>query len=91
MALRIFTVALGFASPFFLLIAGGVAAETHIDCDKVMHELVNGQSAQEVAKDLSISVSTVYDCENANAATVRQAMPSALPSASVSPFPTSPR
>jgi hypothetical protein len=90
MALSISTVALGFASLFFLLIAGGGAAETHIDCDKVMHELVNGKSAQEVAKELSISVTTVYDCENANAAMVRQA-PSALPSASISPFSSSPR
>jgi hypothetical protein len=37
--------ALGVASSFFLLIGGGRAAETHVDCDKVMHELVNGKSA----------------------------------------------
>jgi hypothetical protein len=83
--------ALGVASSFFLFIGGGTAAETHVDCDKVMHELVNGKSALEVANDLGTSASAVYDCENAKAATERQGMPSAVPSASVSSPPTSPR
>jgi hypothetical protein len=82
--------ALGFASSFFLLVGGGRAAETHVDCDKVMHELVNGKSALEVANDLGISASAVYDCENAKAATVRQNMPSAVPSASVPSAPAAP-
>jgi len=75
--------ALSFASAFFLLIASGRAAERHIDCDKVMHELVNGKSAQEVAKAFGISPAAVYDCENAEAAKVSHGMPSAMPSMSV--------
>jgi hypothetical protein len=77
--------ALSFALAFFLLIASGGAAETRVDCDKVMHELVNGKSAQEVSNDLGISSSTVYDCENAKAATVRQGVPSVMPSTSSVP------
>jgi Bacterial regulatory proteins, luxR family len=83
--------ALSFASAFFLLTASAGGAETHVDCDKVMHELVNGKSAQEVARDLGISPSTVYDCENAKAATVRQGMPSGMPSMSVPAIVPSPR
>jgi Bacterial regulatory proteins, luxR family len=83
--------ALSFATAFFLLTADGRAAERQVDCDKVMHELVNGKSAQEVARDLGISPSTVYNCENAKAATVRQAMPSAMPSISVPAIVPSPR
>jgi len=82
--------ALGVASSFLLLIAATRAGETHVDCDKVMRELVNGKSAQEVANDLGISASTVYGCENAKAATVRQGIPSAAPSASAPSFPGSP-
>jgi len=81
---------LSFASAF-LLIAGGRAAETHVDCDKVLRELVNGKSAQEVANHLAIPASAVYDCENAKAATVREGIPSAAPTASVAPAPASPR
>ena len=73
MAPRIFTAVLVLAVvSVVLLIADGGAAETHVDCDKVMHELVNGKSAQEVANDLGISASTVYDCENAKAATPKE-------------------
>ena len=81
--------ALGLASSF-LLIAATRAGETHVDCDKVMRELVNGKSAQEIANDLGISASTVYDCENAKAATVRRGVPSAIPSASTPSSPGSP-
>jgi hypothetical protein len=92
MAPRITTaiLALSIATPFFLLIEGDGGAETHVDCDKVMRELVNGKSAQEIANDLGISASTVYDCENAKAATVRQG-PSAMPSPSVPSHVPSPR
>src|SRR5215471_7430687 len=47
MAPRIFTAVLVLAVvSFVLLIADSGAAETHVDCDKVMHELVNGESAR---------------------------------------------
>jgi len=91
MAPRIFTAVLVLAVvSFVLLIADSGAAETHVDCDKVMHELVNGKSALEVANDLGISASAVYDCENAKAATVRRGIPSPVPSASVPSAPASP-
>ena len=57
-----------------------------------MHELVNGKSAQEVANDLDISATAVYDGENAKAAAVRRGIPSPVPSAQViPPAPASPR
>jgi hypothetical protein len=65
-----------------VLVAVGKADGKHVDCDKVMRELVNGKSAQEVASDMDISASTVYQCENAKAATVRRSVPFAAPSAS---------
>ena len=74
--------AFGLATSVFVLVAVGRADEKPVDCDKVMRELVNGRSAQEVAHELDISASTVYDCENAKAATVRRSVPSAAPSAS---------
>jgi hypothetical protein len=34
-----------------------------VDCDAVMNELNSGKHAKEVAKDLSISTSSVYRCK----------------------------
>jgi hypothetical protein len=79
-----------FASAFFLLTAtSGGAAEKQLDCDMVMRELVNGKSAQEIARNLRISTSTIYDCENANAAKARGSTHSTVPRlpASASPSP----
>ena len=70
-----------FASAFFLLTAtSGGAAEKQVDCDNVMRELVNGKSAQEIARNLRIPTSTIYDCENASAAKVRGSTHSGVPS-----------
>jgi hypothetical protein len=83
MASAIFTAsfAFTFASAFFLLTAASSgAAEKQVDCDNVMRELVNGKSAQEIARNLRIATSTVYDCENANAAKVRGSTHSGVPS-----------
>jgi uncharacterized protein YfaP (DUF2135 family) len=38
-------------------------AATKVDCDAVMGELNSGKKAKEVAKDLSISTSSVYRCK----------------------------
>ena len=38
-------------------------AATKVDCDAVMNELNSGKKAKEVAKDLSISTSSVYRCK----------------------------
>jgi FixJ family two-component response regulator len=40
-----------------------VYAETKVDCDAVMNELSSGKHAKEVAKDLSISTSSVHRCK----------------------------
>jgi len=39
------------------------AAKKKVDCDQVMSELNAGKKAKEVAKDLSISTSSVYRCK----------------------------
>lgn len=39
------------------------AAAKKVDCDAVMNEVGAGKHAKEVAKDLSISVSSVYRCK----------------------------
>lgn len=49
-----------------LLFVGTVApayAATKVDCDAVMNELNSGKKAKDVAKDLSISTSSVYRCK----------------------------
>ena len=38
-------------------------AASKVDCDAVMNELNSGKHAKEVAKDLSISTSSVYRCK----------------------------
>ncbi len=38
-------------------------AATKVDCDAVMNEVNTGKHAKEVAKDLSISTSSVYRCK----------------------------
>ena len=45
------------------------AAKKKVDCDQVMSELNAGKKPKEVARDLSISTSSVYRCrKKANAA-----------------------
>ena len=39
------------------------AYATKVDCDAVMNEVNTGKHAKEVAKDLSISTSSVYRCK----------------------------
>jgi hypothetical protein len=49
-----------------LLFAVGVPsayAASKVDCDAVMNELNSGKHAKEVAKDLSVSTSSVYRCK----------------------------
>jgi hypothetical protein len=40
-----------------------VHAATKVDCDAFMYEVNTGKHAKEVAKDLSISTSSVYRCK----------------------------
>jgi len=46
-------------------------AATKVDCDAVMGELNGGKKAKEVAKDLSISTSSVYRCKKHAAAAAK--------------------
>lgn len=49
-----------------LIFAGAYApafAATKVDCDAVMSALNSGKKAKEVAKDMSISTSSVYRCK----------------------------
>lgn len=38
------------------------AAKTKVDCDAVMKEISGGKKPKQVAKDMSISASSVYRC-----------------------------
>jgi hypothetical protein len=49
------------------------AAKTKVDCDAVMQELNSGKKAKEVAKDLSISASSVYRCKKKEVAAAKTA------------------
>jgi hypothetical protein len=49
-----------------LIFAGSIApayAATKVDCDAVMTALNSGKHAKDVAKDMSISTSSVYRCK----------------------------
>jgi hypothetical protein len=49
------------------------AAKTKVDCDAVMQQLNSGKKAKEVAKDLSISASSVYRCKKKEMAAAKTA------------------
>jgi hypothetical protein len=63
-------ITLGIASLAFALVVGcelgsanAYAAAKKVDCGKVTSELGSGKKAKDVAKDLSISTSSVYRCK----------------------------
>ena len=56
------------AATIVVTIAFGASAHStyaadEVDCNAVMNELYNGKHPKEVAKDLSISTSSVYRCK----------------------------
>jgi len=68
------------------------AGKSKVDCDAVMNELNSGKKAKEVAKDLNISVSSVYRCkkksknaEKAEKPGSEASSPAASPAASPKP------
>jgi len=70
------------------------AGKSKVDCDAVMSELNSGKKAKEVAKDLNISVSSVYRCKKKSkknaepgAAGSEAASPEASPAAAPKPKP----
>ena len=76
----LFVVTIGFE----LGSANAYAATKKIDCTKVMSELQGGKKVKEVAKDMSISTSSVYRCRKMAKASTGKAVSSAT-----SPSPTS--
>lgn len=53
-------------------------ASTKVDCDAVMNEVNTGKHAKDVAKDLSISTSSVYRCKRQAKAAAKAATKSSM-------------
>ena len=66
------------ATMVFAAGARPVFAATKVDCDAVMNELNSGKKAKEVAKDLSISTSSVYRCRKHAAAAAKASTKSSM-------------
>jgi hypothetical protein len=49
------------------------AGKTKVDCDAVMKEVNGGKKAKEIAKDMNISVSSVYRCKKKEMAAAKAA------------------
>ena len=77
-AASLFVVTAGFE----LGAANAYAATKRIDCTKVMSELQGGKKAKEVAKDMSISTSSVYRCRKMAKTSTGKAVSSATSSSS---------
>jgi hypothetical protein len=81
-------IGLGIAGLLFTLVvgveigAGNAYAAKKVDCDKVMSEVNSGKKTSIVAKDLSISTSSVYRCKKKAAAAKSVAMKGAPASSS---------
>jgi hypothetical protein len=60
-------------------LGAGQAYANKVDCDKVMAEVGAGKKASDIAKDLSISTSSVYRCK-------KKAKAAASPAAGTSPM-----
>jgi hypothetical protein len=50
-------------APLLVMPAKSLAADKKVDCGKILTEIETGKSAQEVAKTMGISTSSVYRCE----------------------------
>lgn len=78
-------IALGAAGLFFLMAGLEVGATrayaNKVDCGKVMSEVAAGKKAKEIAKDLSISPSSVYRCKKKAKAGTSPAAAEASPAA----------
>jgi hypothetical protein len=88
---------LGIASLAFVLVVGcefgsanAYAAAKKVDCGKVTSELGSGKKAKDVAKDLSISTSSVYRCKKKTAAAKPTGPSSASAGSPASTSPTTP-
>ncbi len=70
--------------------SANAARKSKIDCDAVMQQLNGGKKAKEVAKDMSISTSSVYHCKKKEMAAAKTGAkagnePAAKPAASPAP------
>ncbi len=89
--LAVVVVSLAFALMvgFALSVPTARAAGKKVDCDQVMSELNSGKKPKEVAKDLKISVSSVYKCRRQAKAAAKKAKEApttaASPGAAASP------
>ena len=82
-------IAIGAAGLFFIAALGlelseATAYANKVDCGKVMAEINAGKKGTEVAKDLSISPTSVYKCKK-KAKAAAKASPAASPVAAASP------
>ena len=84
MAALLFVVTAGFE----LGSANAYAATKRIDCTKVMAGLQGGKKVKDVAKDMSISTSSVYRCRKMSKASTGKAVSSATTSSSPTSAPS---
>ena len=84
MAALLFVVTAGFE----LGSANAYAATKRIDCTKVMAGLQGGKKVKDVAKDMSISTSSVYRCRKMSKASTGKAVSSATTSSSPASAPS---
>ena len=84
MAAFLFVVAVGFV----LGSANAYAATKRIDCTKVMAGLQGGKKVKDVAKDMSISTSSVYRCRKMSKASTGKTVSSATTSSSPASAPS---
>src|SRR6266851_9695323 len=84
LAAFLFVITIGFE----LGSANAYAATKKIDCTKVMSELQGGKKVKEVAKDMSISTSSVYRCRKMAKASTGKAVSSATTSSSPTSAPS---
>src|ERR1700735_4987586 len=67
-----------------------INAADEVNCDAVMHELYGGKHPKEVAKDLSISTSSVYRCKRHAQAAAKASTKSSMQAQSGKEAPAAP-
>jgi hypothetical protein len=73
---------------FVLGSANTYAATKRIDCNQVMSKLQSGKKVKDVAKDMSISTSSVYRCRKMSKTSTGKAVSSATTSSSPTSAPS---
>jgi hypothetical protein len=76
------------AAGFALGSANAYAATKKIDCNQVMSKLQSGKKVKDVAKDMSISTSSVYRCRKLSKTSTGKAVSSATTSSSPTSAPS---